>query len=397
MSITVTPWRDKLIQTRFLPIIFRGRLRLSAIPSEPGENYPVDAIADAKLVEIVNSRFDPDRASLISAVFGTPDFIPFSFLELGLRRGAAVCRLVQDFSDSTGKDLVEAIFELEKQLENQSKDKIFLRPELEEIFSMSEKGQDFAENFFQGVDEARPSNALKDTERFRKLLPIPVATGFLVGSSYLMTNNHVLPSKEVCDECIAEFGYDQDVLGRKISPIQYKLDSEGFFETNEELDYTLVKLQDRPQDIKLSNLGKAGYYFGWITLDEKSINIAPPIDDKKVAELQAKGFQLKIPQGQSMEGEPVNIIQHPKGKRKQVILSSNRVTNIYEKFIQYQADADFSSSGSPVFNQQWELVALHHAAVAKTKDDSTLEIEVEQGIRTCEIVKDLKKKKKTIK
>jgi hypothetical protein len=37
-------------------------------------------------------------------------------------------------------------------------------------------------------------------------------------------------------------------------------------------------------------------------------------------------------------------------------------------------------------------VALHHAAVANIKDDSTIEIVAEQGVRTCAIVKDLKAK-----
>ncbi|MEH2360318.1 trypsin-like serine peptidase, partial [Nostoc sp.] len=236
---------------------------------------------------------------------------------------------------------------------------------------------------------------LKDKERFNKLLPIPIATGFLVGNSYLLTNHHVIPDQDVCHEVIAEFGYDQDGFGRKIPPIAYKLDTSlntGFFETNENLDYTLVKLQDKPVDPDFSILGRAGDRFGWITLDENPTRIAPPVDEAKVKNLQLDGFEIKIPQGKSMLGEPVNIIQHPKGKRKQVILSSNRVLEIYKQFIQYQADADFSSSGSPVFNQQWQLVALHHAAVAEKNDSNTTEIMAEEGVRTCEIVKDLKTK-----
>ena len=405
MSINITPSRRELLNNWFLGIrLFKRRLNLSTIPSPAEADVLPHSIEDAALVDIINSRFDINPTSRISAVFGKPDFLPFSFLELGVRRGAAVCRLTRKFSEEARQEIVKQITELEDELKN-SGNNILHRQEIEEIFSMSEKEPGFADDFFAGIDPTLPSDALRDPDRFRKLLPIPIGTGFLVGSSYLLTNNHVIPDIDVCKEVIAEFGYDQDGLGRKIPSVVYELDPEDFFETNgkennnnskennESLDYSLVKLKGRPQDINLFILGRAGDHFGWITLDEKSTTIAPPIDDTKVAELQANGFQLKIPQGQSMEGEPVNIIQHPKGKRKQVILSSNRVTNIYEKFIQYKADADFSSSGSPVFNQQWQLVALHHAAVAKTKDDSTLEIEVEQGVRTCEIVKDLKKKK----
>ena len=397
MNITITPSRRKLLYNWFLPTrLWRRRLKLSAIPTNTEQDDSLAPIEDPDLAKIINSRFDINPTSRISAVFGNPDFLPFSFLELGLRRGTAVCRLVRNFSEPASQEIVEIITEFEEELKNSQNDSLS-RKEVEEIFSISEKEQGFDTDFFAETDEARPSDALREPERFRKLLPIPVGTGFLVGSSYLLTNHHVLPNQEVCYECIAEFGYDQDVLGRKIPPVAYQLDPDphtGFFEISEELDYTLVKLQDRPQDENLSILGRSGDRFGWIPLDENPTNIAPPVDEKKVAELQAKGFQLRISQGQSIQGEPVNIIQHPKGKRKQVILSSNRVTEIYKNFIHYQADADFSSSGSPVFNQQWQLVALHHAAVAamQKNGNTTLEIVAEQGVRTCEIVKDLKKK-----
>ncbi|MBW4559836.1 MAG: serine protease [Mojavia pulchra JT2-VF2] len=394
MSITITSSRQRLLYNWFLPPIFRERLNLSAIPFPAKQDAVLDLIDDSDLVEIINSRFEINPSSRISAVFGQPDFLPFSFLELGVRRGAAVCRLVREFSEQARVELVEKIDALENELKNSQK-AILSQEDIEEIFSFSEKEPDSIQQFFDGIDTNHSSDALKDPERFKKLLPIPIATGFLVGSSYLLTNHHVLPNEEVCAEVIAQFGYDQDGLGRKIPPIEYKLDLDpetGFFETNEELDYTLVKLQDRPKDSNLSILGRAGDRFGWITLDENSTNIAPPIDDKRLIELQKIGVQQNVPQGKLAQGEPVNIIQHPKGKRKQVILSSNRVIDIYKKFIRYEADADFSSSGSPVFNQQWQLVALHNSAVANIKTDSTIEIVAEQGVRACEIVKDLQQK-----
>jgi hypothetical protein len=395
MSITVTPSRQRLLYNWFLPGSIGKRLKLSAIPFAAKQDTALASIDDSDLVDIINSRFDINPLSRISAVFGQPDFLPFSFLELGVKRGAAVCRLVREFSEESRGKIVEALDALENQLQT-SENSILTKEDIEEIFSLSERESDFIKDFFVETDK-KPLDALKDPERFKKLLPIPIATGFLVGSSYLLTNNHVLPDRELCHEVIAQFGYDQDGLGRKITPIEYKLDANnqtGFFETNKALDYTIVKLQDRPKDRNLFTLGRAGDRFGWITLDENNKNIAPPVDTARVKNLQDSGFQLKIPEGKSMQGEPVNIIQHPKGKRKQVILSSNRVIEIYKEFIHYQADADFSSSGSPVFNQQWQLVALHHAAVANIKDDSTIEIVAEQGVRICAIIKDLKLKQK---
>lgn len=396
MSINITPSQSKILYNWFLPTrLFKKRLKVSSIPINNEQKQLLESIDPKDLVDIINSRFDVNPTSRINAVFGNPDFLPFSFLELGVRRGAAVCRIVRNFSDSFRQEIVDIVSEFEQELQNNNQD-ILTRQEIEEIFSMSEKEQGFTDDFFSNIAEASPSNVLQDPERFSKLLPIPIGTGFLVGNSYLLTNHHVLPDTEICDEIIAEFGYDQDGLGRKIPPIAYKVDTNpetGFFETNENLDYTLVKLQDKPVDLDFSILGRAGDRFGWITLDENPTRIAPPVDETKIQNLEIDGFEIKIPQRKSLEGEPVNIIQHPKGKRKQVILSSNRVIEIYKQFIRYQADADFSSSGSPVFNQQWQLVALHHAAVAENETNGTFKITAEEGVRTCEIVKDLKAKK----
>jgi ABC transporter/Trypsin-like peptidase domain len=60
-------------------------------------------------------------------------------------------------------------------------------------------------------------------------------------------------------------------------------------------------------------------------------------------------------------GDPVSIIQHPLGGPKQVALSANEVINVYERRIQYITDTMPGSSGAPVFNTMWDVVAVHHA------------------------------------
>jgi S1-C subfamily serine protease len=389
--------QEKLLGTQFFPEALKPLLPeflQSSVPGNGGQSIDITAIQESELVDILNSRFEPNRKSRISAIFWEPDFLPFAFLELGVKRGAAVCRLVQNFSKEKFKEISEAI----QQLENPEQNIIFASDDITEVFSFYEKGQEFIYNFFKGF-ESRPSKALQQDDKVKKILPIPTGTGFLVGSSYLLTNHHVLPNSEAAKECLAQFGYDQDIFGRKVEPVEYRLDADFLFVTNKKLDYTLVKLKNRPQDIELHILGRAGDRFGWIPLNDDRKNIAPNISAEKLRELRSQ-YEIKIPENQDLQGEPVNIIQHPKGKRKQVILSSNRVIEIYENFLRYQADADFSSSGSPVFNQQWQLVGLHHAAVAKPSpktgvaippDSKTrFEIVAEQGVRTCKIVADLK-------
>ena len=65
-----------------------------------------------------------------------------------------------------------------------------------------------------------------------------------------------------------------------------------------------------------------------------------------------------------LAGECVSIIQHPKGDPKQVALRKNEVIKLpddEDRFLHYQTDTNPGSSGSPVFNDSWEVVALHHS------------------------------------
>jgi V8-like Glu-specific endopeptidase len=59
--------------------------------------------------------------------------------------------------------------------------------------------------------------------------------------------------------------------------------------------------------------------------------------------------------------ERVNIIQHPSGGPKQIAIYHNIVAYTDEKRVQYLTDTLPGSSGSPVFDDQWRIVALHHS------------------------------------
>lgn len=59
-------------------------------------------------------------------------------------------------------------------------------------------------------------------------------------------------------------------------------------------------------------------------------------------------------------GDFVFIIQHPDGREKKVGLSHNVVRAVNADVVQYWTETRAGSSGSPVFNHEWEIVALHH-------------------------------------
>jgi endonuclease G len=58
----------------------------------------------------------------------------------------------------------------------------------------------------------------------------------------------------------------------------------------------------------------------------------------------------------------VNIIQHPGGKSKRVGIRNNLVSASTDADLRYFTDTDGGSSGSPVLNDSWEVVALHRGA-----------------------------------
>jgi V8-like Glu-specific endopeptidase len=61
------------------------------------------------------------------------------------------------------------------------------------------------------------------------------------------------------------------------------------------------------------------------------------------------------------EHSRVNIIQHPDGQPLKVVMTQNYVVYKTDSRVQYVADTMNGSSGSPVFNHKWEVVALHHS------------------------------------
>lgn len=92
----------------------------------------------------------------------------------------------------------------------------------------------------------------------------------------------------------------------------------------------------------------------------------------------------------AIEKDRVYVIGHPGGGPLALSLEDNRVIDLLEPRVHYRAPTLPGSSGSPVFNSQWELVALHHAGsltMKKLNGDGTHP--ANEGIWIAAIIKAL--------
>jgi endonuclease G len=163
----------------------------------------------------------------------------------------------------------------------------------------------------------------------RVKFPNGSATGFMVGPDLFMTNHHVFETKEDADLAIIQFNYrlleNEDLAPRD----DWRCDSAGLFKTNPDLDYSLVR-------VKSKDGKRAGDVWGFLNL----------------------GHGAGV-----MVNQRVNIIQHPQGRFQEIAFRDNQVKAVENLFIQYLTDTEYGSSGSPVFDDWFNVVALHNQRV----------------------------------
>ncbi|WP_437589700.1 trypsin-like serine peptidase [Sorangium sp. So ce1000] len=193
----------------------------------------------------------------------------------------------------------------------------------------------------------------------------PLGTGFLVAPSLVLTNWHVLKyllaKSTAPDKLLFQFDYlDAGASGRLC-----KLADDWFVACNpardaldigaEDLDYALVRLADAPgSDVVGGEL-------------RGSIRLPPPLS-----------------QGQQRftVGEPVCIVQHPRGGPLRLAMGVPGVKEVKGPArVTYLVTTDDESSGSPCFDKDWGLFALHRAGAP--------ELDANEGIPIDSIRDDL--------
>jgi hypothetical protein len=180
-----------------------------------------------------------------------------------------------------------------------------------------------------GLEKARPVA--------RVVCPRGVATGFLMRRNLLITNHHVIASAEEAKQATVQFIHQETPDGLATQIEEFELAPEDGFATSPLEggdDWTAVRLA----------IGKG--------------------DARRVGDFTGATYSGTVVAMNGITG--LCIIQHPGGLPKHISLYHNLAVFVGCDRLQYLTDTPVSS-GAPVFDSRWRLVALHHSGGSLTE------------------------------
>jgi endonuclease G len=189
---------------------------------------------------------------------------------------------------------------------------------------VSEDPIDLRKELISGVvDFQHPWFLRLGWERSRTVGMIPNAgTAFLIGKNVMMTNWHIFRRVDWALGKEVIFEYEQDSDGLIRATTKAKIRPDLLFFSDEELDFAIFKVEGEPG--------------------------------------LSRGFLDVSTEGRIATDTRVNIVQHPNAELKKIAIRNNGLKHFDDSVLQYWTDTEHGSSGSPLFNDNWEFIGLHY-------------------------------------
>ncbi|MBV6626583.1 MAG: trypsin-like peptidase domain-containing protein [Rivularia sp. (in: Bacteria)] len=179
-------------------------------------------------------------------------------------------------------------------------------------------------------------------------------TGFLIAPNVVITNYHVIEpvisENATPENVILRFDYKQ-LEGKVINKgTEYRLDvddwlidkspyTDNSLPTADELDYALLRIDAVAGEESIAN--------------------------NSVPDTPHRGW-IKLPDSldyQFLPETPLLIVQHPEAQPLKLAFDTDAIISVNENgtVVKYKTNTEGGSSGSPCFDINWNLVALHHS------------------------------------
>lgn len=182
----------------------------------------------------------------------------------------------------------------------------------------------------QGQENFDGLEARSAVGRIESPLGTAMGTGVLVDSQILLTCKHVFERilDDEQDHAWVRFGYKTGKYGVELGEV-FELDKKSIenydTQSNYSLDYTLVRITRKP------------------------------------------GFRVALLSNEVLNTtQNIRLVHHPRGEPVQ-ISDVGQVVQVDEEYIRHNIKADYGSSGAPIFDLNWHIVAIHRGNLALSR------------------------------